>query len=55
MLSAATDSPGMQGALPQLQIASAVTQHYWLDYARAARALFPNVAATRPVAELPRR
>jgi uncharacterized protein (DUF1501 family) len=33
-------------------IASAVAQHYRLDHARTARALFPNLAGTRPVAGL---
>ena len=30
-------------------IASAVSQHYRLDHARTARALFPNIAGVRPV------
>ena len=30
-------------------IASAVAKHYRLDMARTARALFPDIAATRPV------
>jgi uncharacterized protein (DUF1501 family) len=60
------DWPGLaQGALhegrdlrPTLDldtlIASAVAQHYRLDMARAARALFPNIAVTRGVEGLVR-
>ncbi len=33
----------------EVLIASAVSTHYGLDMARTARALFPDIAATRPV------
>jgi len=35
-------------------IASAVSQHYRLDMGRSARALFPNISATRAVEGLVR-
>jgi uncharacterized protein (DUF1501 family) len=33
-------------------IASAISQHYRLDHARTARALFPNIASARPIEAL---